>query len=61
VGALLFLVILMWMVVHDEDVLNAPLPADQQSQQEEVLPDTASQAAKSAEPAKPEKQPPLNK
>ena len=59
VGALVFLVVLMWMVVHNEDVMNAPVPVDPQSQKEELLPDT-SKTDKATEPAKPEKPPPLN-
>ena len=59
VGALVFLVVLMWMVVHNEEVMNAPVPVDTQGQKEELLPDT-SKTDKAAEPAKPEKPPPLN-
>ena len=57
VGALVFLVVLMWMVVHNEDVLNAPVPVDPQSRKEEL--DT-SKSDKATESAKPEKPPPLD-
>ena len=55
----MFLVFLMWLAVHDEDVMNAPVPVETQGQKEELLPDT-SKNDKAAEPAKPEKPPPLN-
>jgi len=61
VGAILFVVLLMWLVVYNEDVLKAPLPVDEQSasQQAPLLPETSKDAGK--EPPKPEKAPPLNK
>ena len=61
VGAILFVVLLMWLVVHEEDVMNRPVPVDDETaaRQSEILPDTTSSADK--EPAKPDKAPPLNK
>jgi hypothetical protein len=60
VGAILFVVLLMWLVVHNEDLMNAPVPVDEETaaKQTDILPDTS--ATTSQEPAKPEKAPPLN-
>jgi hypothetical protein len=58
-GALLFLVLLMWLVVRDEDARKAPVPVDERAQQE-VLPEPSKQPEKDAKPEKPEKPPPLN-
>lgn len=59
VGAILFVVLLMWLVVYNEDVQKAPVPVDDASAQTDILPETSKDADK--EPAKPEKAPPLNK
>ena len=62
VSALLFVVLLMWLVVRNEDLQNAPVPVDEQTQaQQEILPETSKQAEKDTKPPEPEKQPPLNK
>jgi hypothetical protein len=60
VGAILFVVLLMWLVVHNEDVINQPVPVDDETaaRQTEILPDTSTTADK--EPPKPDKKPPLN-
>ena len=62
VGAILFVVLLMWLVVHEEDVMNRPVPVDDETaaRQTEILPDTTSSSA-DKESAKPDKAPPLNK
>jgi hypothetical protein len=59
VGAILFVVLLMWLVVYNEDVQKAPVPVDDASAQTDILPETSKEADK--EPPKPEKAPPLNK
>jgi hypothetical protein len=60
VGAILFVVLLMWLVVHNEDVINRPVPVDEQSAaQQAPLPETSKEADK--EPSKPETPPPLDK
>jgi len=60
VGAILFLVLLMWLVVYNEDVEKAPVLFDSQSPRPaEALPDTSKQPEKPAQPEK-EKKPPLN-
>jgi hypothetical protein len=61
VGAILFVVMLMWLVVHNEDVANRPVPVDDETaaKQTEILPETSKSADQ--EPAKPEKAPPLNR
>jgi hypothetical protein len=66
VGAILFVVLLMWLVVHEEDVMNRPVPVDDETaaRQSEILPDTSAtgtSATADKEPAKPDKAPPLNK
>jgi hypothetical protein len=59
VGAILFVVLLMWLVVYNEDVLKAPVPVDEATAQTDILPETSKDTGK--EPPKPEKAPPLNK
>jgi hypothetical protein len=63
VGAILFVVLLMWLVVHQEDVINRPIPVDDETaaQQSQILPETSATAEKDKEPPKPDKAPPLNK
>jgi hypothetical protein len=62
VFAILFVVGLMWLVVHEDDVLKRPVPVDQAtaSQQSDILPETPKTTGKE-EPAKPDKAPPLNR
>jgi hypothetical protein len=61
VGAIVFVVLLMWLVVHNEDVLKRPVRADEEpaAQQTEMAPEASKTADK--EPPKPEKAPPLNR
>jgi hypothetical protein len=58
VGAILFVVLLMWLVVYNEDIQKAPVPVDEATAQKDILPEIPKEAAK--EPPKPEKAPPLN-
>ena len=62
VSAILFVVLLMWLVVHNEDVINQPVPVDDETaaRQTEILPDTSSSSTANKEPPKPDKKPPLN-
>jgi len=63
VGALLFLVLLMWLVVRKEDQQNAPAPVDEPArvqQHEEILVETPKKKEPDSKPEKPDKQPPLN-
>jgi hypothetical protein len=59
VGAILFVVLLMWLVVHNEDVVNRPVPVDEETaaHQSGTLPETKTS---DKEPPAPEKAPPLN-
>jgi hypothetical protein len=59
VGAILFVVLLMWLVVHNEDVINRPLPSDQETVSKSDITSPLSKEAEQ-EPPKPEKAPPLN-
>jgi|SRR5215471_6802124 len=64
VGAILFVVMLMWLVVRNDDLVKAPIPVDEETaaRQTDLLPDTetSKDANKSAPPEK-EKAPPLNR
>jgi hypothetical protein len=62
VGAILFVVMLMWLVVHNDDLVKAPIPVDEETaaRQTDILPETSKDADKSRPPVK-EKAPPLDK
>ena len=57
---LLFVLLLMYQMVSDEDAANAPAPVDEAAQQQTILPDPPPANSKPAEPPQPEKPPPLN-
>jgi hypothetical protein len=58
--ALLFVAFVMYRMARNEDAANAPVPIDE-PQQQEILPDPPpSNTKQRAEPARPEKPPPLN-
>jgi hypothetical protein len=63
VGALVFLVLLMWLVVRNEDLQKAPLPIDEQTEakQPPIQPEGSSGSSQEApKDEKPEKPPPLS-
>jgi len=62
-GALVFVLLLMWLVVHNDDLEKAPAPQDDQAAQEMIgdhPPSMNSEPDKSEKKEKPEKPPPLN-
>ena len=66
IGTLIFVFLLMWLVVRNDDLVKAPPPVDDETAARQALPipaqntpDTSNQAEK--EPAKPDKPPPLNR
>jgi len=63
VGAILFVVMLMWLVVHNDDLVKAPVPVDEETaaRQTEILPETSKEPEKSNAPPEKEKTPPLNR
>jgi hypothetical protein len=59
--ALLFIVLLMYRMMTNEDAANAPAPVDQATAEEQaILPDPPPANSKPSEPSKPDKPPPLN-
>ena len=59
--ALLFVAILMYRMMSNEDGANAPAPADDvTAEQQKLFPDPPPANSKPAEPSKPDKPPPLN-
>ena len=59
--ALLFVVLLMYRMVSNEDAANAPAPVDEAAaEQQKLFPDPPPANGKPAEPSKPDKPPPLN-
>jgi hypothetical protein len=59
--ALLFVVLLMYRMMTNEDAANAPAPVDQATAEEQaILPDPPPAGSKPTEPSKPDKPPPLN-
>jgi hypothetical protein len=59
--ALLFVVLLMYRMMRNEDAANAPAPVDEvTAEQQKLFPDPPPANSKPAEPSKPDKPPPLN-
>ena len=59
-GALVFVLLLMWMVVLNDDMQNTPAPGDDQAPQEVLTDPPAAKSSEPDKPQKPEKPPPLN-
>jgi hypothetical protein len=59
--ALLFVVLLMYRMMRNEDAANAPAPVDEvRAEQQKLFPDPPPPNSKPAPPSKPDKPPPLN-
>ena len=59
--ALLFVVLLMYQMMSNEDAANAPAPVDEvAAEQQKLFPDPRRPTASRPEPSKPDKPPPLN-
>ena len=59
--ALLFVVLLMYRMMRNEDAANAPAPVDEvTAEQQRLFPDPPPPDSKPAPPSKPDKPPPLN-
>jgi hypothetical protein len=58
---LLFVLLLMYQMVTNEDAANTPAPVDEPAiEQQAILPDPPTANTKPAEPSEPDKPPPLN-
>ena len=59
--ALLFVVLLMYRMMRNEDAANAPVPVDEvAAEQQKLFPDPPPANSKPSGPSKPDKPPPLN-
>jgi hypothetical protein len=58
--ALLFVVLLMYRVLRNEDAANAPVPVDEETAEQQLMVPDPPANSKPREPSKPDKPPPLN-
>ena len=58
--ALAFMLVLMYYAAWRADMMKADVPVDETGQKQQIMVDTSKTDNKPAEPAQPEKKPPLN-